>query len=69
MVDFLKTVKVYSLIIMTIIDKTSWHIWNQNLIDYVDGYGSNTVVRDGAAVRTEGCPFIFGESKLSYLSV
>ena len=64
MVDYLKGVKMYSLIIMATHISTAWKNWPQNFIDYVDGYGSDTVVTNGRLITNEGCPFVAGKLSL-----
>ena len=64
MVDYLKGVKMYSLVIMATHISTSTRNWKLEWIEYVDGYGSNTVVKNGTLILDEGCPFVFGKLSL-----
>ena len=57
MIDYLKHTELYSLIIMAVHETTSDRGWKKEWIDYVDGYGSNTVMVDGRVIVNEGCPF------------
>ena len=64
MVDYLKGVKMYSLVIMATHVSTLQGNWKQEWIEYVDGYGSDTVVIEGRVIVNEGCPFVVGMQRL-----
>ena len=64
MIDYLKYVEMYSLIIMAVQETTSDRGWKQEWIDYMDGYGTDTVVVDGRVIVNEGCPFSVGKMRL-----
>ena len=53
MVNYLKDVKMNSLILMVIKDSTEPNHWNDEQISYVDSYGSETYKND----VNKGCPF------------
>ena len=71
MVEYLKGVKMNSLIVMAIKDSTwPWH-WRQEWITYVDGYGSETVqntnkrtILDDPQHPGVGCPFTACEYRI-----
>ena len=65
MVDYLKGVKMNSVVVMAIQDSTwPWH-WKDEWISYVDGYGSETLQNttegwlksDPSWEEYVGCPF------------
>ena len=69
MVDYLKQVKTNSIIMMAIKDSTYYYHWSKDWIDYVDSYGSKTVIYPNEGwVRDEGCPFVAGNSFIQRLS-
>ena len=53
MVEFLKGVKINSVIIMAIRDSSEPNNWNNEQISYLDSFGSETYIND----VNKGCPF------------